>query len=411
MGRYAGEEAEARAELSVRGWGLRLPGFRNALGPSVATWLGVPAPRSSRASANGVRPFHLHHSTVSKQGSARSVARADRTYFSISRGQAAEARERAAGKLYWQPSAKCWWAPRGSRESLRLAQRYALAPRPVRAPSPTSKPPGTAARHQRYIERAGAAAEDGEGIVYSRGTIGEDAEERAAFWQAVEKRERADGLVQCRIIAEMPHELSAKEQRRVMDAFMETFAERGLPAHGVLHRPDAERRPEGGGDPRNVHAHIVYHDRPAGREERDRWSFAGKKDREARGPAWVRTLRQRWAEACNASLERARKATRFHPGSYEEIGIEKLPQVHLGPVFSAFERQGRATRPGLLNLVSERAWERRQGLEEGMRLAEGSVEWMKRLAGTQAPTGSAGREAHRTLRGEGGGLRRPRRGA
>ena len=399
QGRYSGEEAELRRELSTRDFSLKLPGLRNALGPSIGSWLGVPALRSSRPSANGARTFHLHHSTVSKSASERSVAKPGRVYFEISRGQASAAREAAGGQLKWQPSAKSWWAPAGTGATARLAARYSVAAPPRRVPSPTARPPGRASAHQRYIERESAPARTGEGAVYSRGTIGDSTEERAAFWNEVEGRERSDGLVQCRIVAELPHELrdDPELQQQAMDEFMDTFAGRSLPAHGVIHRPDAERRPEGGGDIRNLHAHIVYHDRPCERTAPRAWEFAGRKDREARGPAWIRELRERWAGSCNSALEKVQTQTRFHAGSYADLGIEKIPQTHLGPINSAFERQGRATLPGTVNLLCEREWERRQELAESVRLSEASVIWLRRLAAAEEPTGTAGRKAWRTF--------------
>ena len=261
QGRLSGEEAALKAELSAHGFSLKLPGLRNAFGPSISSWLGVPALRSSRASANGKRPFHLHHSTVSMQDSIRSVAKPGRTYFQLTIGDLPRARQTAGAALSWQPSAKSWWAPSGSAAAARMGARYAVEPPPTRAPSPSSEPEGGMER-----EGEGGMERGPEGAVYSRGTIGDDIDERAAFWHAVEGRERADGLVQCRIVAEVPHELSKPAQRAAMENFMTVFAERGLPAPAVVHRPDAERRPEGGGDARNVHAHVVYHDRPCVRD-------------------------------------------------------------------------------------------------------------------------------------------------
>ena len=391
MGRYSGEEAEERRMWSSDSMRLALPGPSALLGPSLGSALGLPALRSTRAQAMGQTPFALIHRTVSKRQAGGSVARKDRVYFSLSPGQARDARllagavERPSGRLVggalrWQKSAKAWYAPRGSEAAARLGARYAIAPPPLHAPPPTARPAGTASAHQRYIEREGAA-ELVAGVAYSRGSIGDDLHERAAFWRAVEKRERADGLVQCRIIAELPHEISPEGRRDVADAFLTCFVERGLPAHAVIHRPDVERNPRSGGDPRNVHLHLVYHDRPARREGSGRWSFAAKKDREARGRAWLKTLRERYAACCNAVLEREGSPRRYFPGRYEELGIEKIPQAHLGPVLAAFERQGRPTRLGALNLICERDWERRALLDAAAQTARAVSESFGRLAG------------------------------
>ena len=404
LGRYAGEEGEEKRLLSSADFKLRLPGRRNVLGPNIGTWLGMPALRTSRASLDGRRPFTLIHSTVAKGGGGAALARKDRVYFRLTPGDVAAARTLGGaaadasgwltgGALRWQRSVKRWWAPRGSPGAARVAARFTVAPAPARAPAPTAKPRGAGAAHQRYIERDGAA-EISEGTVCSVGTIGDDGAERAAFWNAVEARERADGRVQCRIIAELPHALSPAGRRRIVDDFLELFAERGLAVHVVIHRPDHARAPERGGDPRNVHLHVVYHDRPATRERRGLWRFAAKKDRGARGAPWIRTLRARYADACNRALAREGRRQRFDPRSYAALGIDKVPQLHLGPVMAAFERQGRVTRRGAINLVCEREWERRQELvatRDGARAVAGALERLIAAPNASGPASAAAR--------------------
>ena len=398
-GRHAGEEAEERRVWSSDGMRLRLPGPKTLNGPSVGTALGLPALRTSRAESQGRTPFALIHRTVSKRLAGGSVARSDRVYFAFGPGQARAARLLAGavenpdgrvsgGALRWQRSAKAWYAPRGSGAAALLAARYAVAPPPRHAPSPSSRPLGTASAHQRYIER--------EGALYSRGTIGEDRAERAAFWRAVERRERADGLVQCRIVAELPHEASAAGMRRIADRFLACFAARGLIAHAAIRRALPARDPSAGGDPRNVWMHLVYHDRPACREGPGHWRFAAKKDRGARGPAWLKELRARYAEACNAVLEREGSRRRYFPGRYAEMGIDKIPQRHLGPVLTAFERQGRATRQGAINLVCERQWERRLLLAEAGEALRGAAEALG-AAAAPPPAGALAAPAHARL--------------
>ncbi|WP_044559560.1 MobA/MobL family protein, partial [Azospirillum sp. B4] len=89
--------------------------------------------------------------------------------------------------------------------------------------------PGTAARYQRYIERADlmeaerrkAVVADKEGYI-SDGSLGETPGERAAFWNEVEKRERrVDARLQCQLIVEVPHELEPEGVRRVASALVE----------------------------------------------------------------------------------------------------------------------------------------------------------------------------------------------
>jgi hypothetical protein len=205
-----------------------------------------------------------------------------------------------------------------------------------------SHAPGTAAAHQRYIERAGAVEEDREGEIWT-GNLGDTPEERREFWQRAEERERVNGRVQSRFVAEFPHELSPEARRRVLVAFTDEFADRGLPYHAVAHRPDKQ------GDERNVHAHIVYHDRPVERVGPYDWAFAARKDREVADRDFPRGMRAAWAAANNRELERGGHGKRLDPRSYEEMGVGKEPEQHRGVIVTARERRDEPSRIGTDN--------------------------------------------------------------
>lgn len=224
--------------------------------------------------------------------------------------------------------------------------------------SASARLPGAAAAHQAYIERHGRWAadsdsveKDGEDQAISFGMIGETVEERLEFWRRVEEIERENGRVQCRLVIELPHELTGSERRVVISDFARAFDMRALPWHAVAHRPDAHS------DQRNYHCHIVYCDRPAVRTAPSEWKFLHVKDRTAQGRAWIRALRQRYAEMANIALERGGHQKRYDHRSYIEMGIEKAPGVHLGPGASALERTGVPTAAGSTVIERERAFE------------------------------------------------------
>jgi hypothetical protein len=217
---------------------------------------------------------------------------------------------------------------------------------------PSAKIAGTAAAHQRYIEREQAVERDEEGRPLDVGTLGDTLQERREFWDNLEDIERADGRVQCRLVIEMPHELTASQRHSILRDFAQIFGERGLPHYGVLHQPDE------GSDDRNYHAHLVYSDRPAKRLENNSWDFElqdtrQKKDREARGGIWVKQLRHDFARLSNKVLESAGVEKRLDPRSYKDAGVEKTPEKHLGSTLSALERQGYVSREGAHNARAE----------------------------------------------------------
>jgi len=217
----------------------------------------------------------------------------------------------------------------------------------------------------RYIERLNRNEEvqirdldsDDEGLI-SFGTLGRTPALRQMHVEAVlDVERRHDARIQSRIIAELPHWISAADRRLIGQKFSKIFEERGLGYWVAVHRPDAD------GDQRNFHLHIVYHDRPVIENRVDFLPqldgtmvavqkeplFATNKDRSASGPIWIKFLRESYAEVVNevllARAEREQQAPPylFFPGSYRDLGIETTPEIHLGPRQSALVRKGNIT--------------------------------------------------------------------
>ena len=61
----------------------------------------------------------------------------------------------------------------------------------------------------------------------------------------------------------------------------------------------------------------------------------------------LKRIRGKWADCCNAYLQYY--GTSIDARSYEDQGIEKVPQIHVGPPATAMERRGVATERGTIN--------------------------------------------------------------
>lgn len=369
-------EAVARGRYACIGTAkLRLPVYRSV--------------RAGRRRADGHTevPIHISLSFVSKRRGAvgpngegltshEAAARHGRVYLHPGRGELALVRAAGAHRDrrlggWWIPEAQFHAQPELHRFATRSAQNAGVLRRAGRGKVRN----GAAAAFQLYVECAAADDEgrmadllhDEEGPI-SLGTIGDTPTERAAFWRAVSDRERADGRVQNRAIIELPHELTAAEMRPLTMSIVAPLAERGLAYHAAVHRPDVV----GGSDPRNVHLHILWSERPAMHTGPMDWVFAACKDRGAQGPAWVKCFREKTVAAINGALDRAEVergvhiARRYHAGRYTDLGIEKPPGLHLGPRRTALERSGVPTAAAIANVLRERVWARLVASEQAL---------------------------------------------
>ncbi|MGC2853840.1 MobA/MobL family protein [Novispirillum sp. DQ9] len=231
------------------------------------------------------------------------------------------------------------------------------------------------------------------------------AEEAEAFWLAVYGAERRDGRVQSRLAVEVPHELPPGLVRLALARFCEEFWDHGLPFYAVVHKPGLTS------DPRNVHAHILYHDRPALRRPDGGWDFAQAKAAVTRDIDWVRTLRERWSEVINEALDIAAESAaaagrdgpekRYDPRSFAAVGIAKRPSLHLGPKWAALERQGVPTKVGAYNAQCELGWQ--MVLQPQQRLEAAAADVAEAIDGYAEAQAKAGR-------GRLGGPRRERSG-
>jgi ATP-dependent exoDNAse (exonuclease V) alpha subunit len=165
----------------------------------------------------------------------------------------------------------------------------------------------------------------------------------AELWNAVEVSEtRKNSIVGREYVIAIPAELDEEGRKHLVVEFAAHIANKyKIVANVAIHEPGENN------DARNYHAHIMTSTREITLE-----GFGEKTrilDCKNTSQAEITDLRNTWAEMANRFLEIARSDRRMDPRSFAERGIEKIPEVHLGPAASAMERRGERTAKGDLN--------------------------------------------------------------
>lgn len=161
---------------------------------------------------------------------------------------------------------------------------------------------------------------------------------RTALWNAVEAAERRkDSKLARELVLALPHELDQADQAMLLDSYAHQIAERyGVAVDVALHAPHRKNQVELGGeqaiggDERNVHAHLLFTTRAMNPD-----GSLGAKTRaldvKATSAAEVHWMRQAWQDAANAALAAADQAARVDCRSLRDRGLNREPQVHIGP--------------------------------------------------------------------------------
>ncbi len=161
----------------------------------------------------------------------------------------------------------------------------------------------------------------------------------AAFWDAADTYERANGRLYVSGDFALPRDLPLEDQIELARAFAhELTDDERLPYTLAIH----EGRDEEGNE-HNPHAHIMFSERQNDGIDRspDQWfrranpddpaGGGAAKSRTFHGPAWVENARERWAQLTNEALERAGRSERVDHRSYERQGLDREPGEHFGP--------------------------------------------------------------------------------
>lgn len=170
--------------------------------------------------------------------------------------------------------------------------------------------------------------------------------ERGEYWNRVEQHhKRGDAVLAREVEVSLPVELTKDQRRELAVEFGRTLADKyGVAADVAIHNPKRETE--------NPHAHIMLSACYTGQD-----GTLGKKAVEldpihcqrAKIENMTEWSRERWAEHANRALERAGHDVRIDHRSLEAQGIDRTPEVHMGPHATAMERRGIETERGDLN--------------------------------------------------------------
>ena len=158
------------------------------------------------------------------------------------------------------------------------------------------------------------------------------AHDRAKLWNAVEHSEkRKDSQVAREVEVALPTELNLDQQRELVRSFARSqFVDAGMVADIAIHHAKGE----------NPHAHILLTMRDIGPD-----GF-GQKNRSWNDKALLQNWREAWEVQTNQALERAGHSVRIDHRTLAEQGIERIPQIHIGPKVPEMERRGIRTEIG-----------------------------------------------------------------
>ena len=161
----------------------------------------------------------------------------------------------------------------------------------------------------------------------------------AAYWDAADLYERANGRLYISADFALPRDLDADDQIGLAHAFAAGLtADERLPYTLAIHAgQDAE------GHEHNPHAHIMISERQNDgiARPREQWFRRSNAREAARGGApksrtfhgreWMESARERWASLVNDKLLERGRAERVDHRSYERQGIDPEPGRHYGP--------------------------------------------------------------------------------
>jgi MobA/MobL family len=153
--------------------------------------------------------------------------------------------------------------------------------------------------------------------------------DRSQLWNEVERIEkRCDAQLAREINLAIPRELDHEQKRELVYGFVQDeFVARGMIADVALHDLNSE----------NPHAHLLLTKRVVILD-----GF-GNKDRNWDQKSVLQEHRSSWAEHANRALASAGYTDRIDHRSLKDQGIERLPQIHLGPQVKEMDLKGRST--------------------------------------------------------------------
>jgi hypothetical protein len=165
--------------------------------------------------------------------------------------------------------------------------------------------------------------------------------EAEAWFRAQEKGERKNARMSDRFIGALPRELTPEQCIEAVEQFCREVTRDRVPWHFALHLElDQRDQPDW-----NPHAHIIMRDRDIETGRRFLYTSAGPKERSKLlangGQFWdTSAFRRKWNDVVNTALERAGHDVRVDHRSLKAQGIDRDPQIHIGPASQNATRKG-----------------------------------------------------------------------
>lgn len=165
--------------------------------------------------------------------------------------------------------------------------------------------------------------------------------DRESLWNEVEAGEkRKDAQLAKEVVLTLPRNLSPEQHTGVVRNFIkENITSRGLVADFAIHSPDAS---DGG---KNPHSHVMFTLRPVkgdGFGKKQSGYLDGKLD----SKATLQQFRESYQGILNKASEKADSAQRFDLRSLKAKGIDRQPQLKIGPKVKYLEKRGYDTQWG-----------------------------------------------------------------
>lgn len=188
---------------------------------------------------------------------------------------------------------------------------------------------GTAAAHIRYIARKDALP-----VILTQ-HMPQSAKDAARFFLDHERNSRKNARVGDKLRLALPIEHSPAQRAQLVQDFMADLTGNVVPWYCAIHQT--------GKDAHNPHAHVIVCDSHIENGKRTLgWSDSPRdwKRKSRPGDSPVQWIRQRWEIIANAALAAAGIDARIDRRTLEDQGIEREPQIHVGPNGLAAERRG-----------------------------------------------------------------------
>lgn len=162
---------------------------------------------------------------------------------------------------------------------------------------------------------------------------------RQALWNGVEAGEkRKDAQLAKEIILTLPRNLDLEQQKAVVAEFVkENITRRGLVADYAIHSPEASD------GERNPHAHIMFTLRPVEGEGFGK-KLTGYNGLDGRDT--LQEMRFSYEAILNKASENAGSDVHFDLRNLKQKGIDREPQLKIGPKVNYLEKRGYQTEWG-----------------------------------------------------------------